>query len=53
MPIPGEQYAHMYKSNNDPIEYKKVPVLKPAPDKVLINFKYTKGELRDLIQFNS
>ncbi|PUU74200.1 hypothetical protein B9Z19DRAFT_1133735 [Tuber borchii] len=41
MSIPRERYAQMYKSNNDPIEYKGVPVQKPAPDKVLINIKYT------------
>ena len=53
MSIPREQYAQMYKSNNDPIEYKKVPVSKPAPDEALLNIKYTRGELRDLIWFDS
>ena len=33
--IPSEQYTQVYKCNDDPIEYKKVPVLKPAPDEVL------------------
>ncbi|PUU79712.1 hypothetical protein B9Z19DRAFT_1081123 [Tuber borchii] len=36
------RYAQIYKSNNDLIEYDKVPVPKPAPDKVLINIKYTR-----------
>ena len=43
----------MYKSNNDPIEYKEVPVPKPALDEVLINIKYTGGELQDLIWFDT
>ena len=51
--IPSEKYAEMYKSNNDPIKYKKVPVPKLAPDEVLINIKYTGGELGDLIRFHS
>ncbi|KAG0632560.1 chaperonin 10-like protein [Tuber brumale] len=41
MSIPTEQYAQVFKSNNDPIENKKVPVSKPGPDEVLINIKYT------------
>ena len=53
MSVPTEQYAQIYKSNNDPIEYKKVPVPKPGPDEVLINIKYTGGEFRDLIWFDS
>jgi len=49
MSIPSEQYAQIFKNHNDPIEYKKVPVPKPGPDEVLINIKYTGGELRDRI----
>ena len=49
MSIPSEQYAQIYKSNNDPIEYKKVQVPKPDPDEDLINIKYTRGKLQDLI----
>ncbi|PUU79710.1 hypothetical protein B9Z19DRAFT_1124803 [Tuber borchii] len=41
MSIPRERYAQIFKSNNDPIDYKKVPAPKSAPDKVLINIKYT------------
>ena len=52
MSIPREQYAQIYKSN-DPIEYKKVFVRKPGPDEVLINIKYTGGELQDFIWFDS
>ena len=52
MSIPNEQYAQIFKNHNDPIEYKKVPVPKPGPDEVLINIKYTGGELRDLIWFD-
>jgi len=52
MSIPSEQYAQIYKDNNHPIEYKKVPVPKPGPDEVLINIKYTGGELRHLIWFD-
>ena len=53
MSIPSEQYAQIYKSNNDPILYKKVLVLKPGLDEVLINIKYTGGQLLDLIWFDS
>ena len=45
MSTPSEKYAQMYKSNNVPIKDKKVPVPKPAVDEVLINIKYTGGEL--------
>lgn len=39
--IPEKQWAQVFNKNNDPIEYKQIPVPKPGPDEVLVNIKYT------------
>ncbi|KAF2816199.1 GroES-like protein [Mytilinidion resinicola] len=39
--IPTEQYAQVFEKNGGPLEYKKIPVAKPAPDEVLVNIKFS------------
>ncbi|KAM5354440.1 hypothetical protein ACJ41O_001089 [Fusarium nematophilum] len=39
--IPTEQWAQVLEKVGGPVEYKKIPVPKPASDEVLINIKYS------------
>ena len=42
MTISGkEQFGVVFANNNDPLEYKKIPVPKVGHDEVLINIKFT------------
>ncbi|KAF5025127.1 hypothetical protein F66182_2828 [Fusarium sp. NRRL 66182] len=40
-PIPDEQWAQVLEERGGRIQYKKIPVPKPASDEVLINIKYS------------
>jgi propanol-preferring alcohol dehydrogenase len=39
--IPEMQWAQVIEKTGGPLEYKQIPVPKPASDEVLINVKYT------------
>jgi propanol-preferring alcohol dehydrogenase len=39
--IPKEQWACVIEKTGGPVEYKKIPVQKPASDEVLVNIKYS------------
>ncbi|KAF5007858.1 hypothetical protein FDECE_5773 [Fusarium decemcellulare] len=39
--IPTEQWAQVLEQKGGPVQYKKIPVPKPASDEVLINIKYS------------
>jgi len=41
MSVPTTQKAMIFETNNSPIEYKDIPVPKPAADEVLVNIKFT------------
>lgn len=39
--IPTEQWAQVIEKTGGPVEYKKIPVPKPASDEILVNIKYS------------
>lgn len=39
--IPKEQWACVIEKTGGPVDYKKIPVQKPASDEVLVNIKYS------------
>ena len=39
--IPKEQWAQVIEKTGGPVDYKKIPVQKPASDEVLVNIKYS------------
>jgi len=41
MSVPTEQWAQVIEKTGGPVEYKKIPVAKPAADEVLVNIKFS------------
>jgi D-arabinose 1-dehydrogenase-like Zn-dependent alcohol dehydrogenase len=39
--IPTEQWAQVIEKTGGPVDYKKIPVQKPASDEVLVNIKFS------------
>jgi hypothetical protein len=39
--IPTEQWAQVIEQTGGPVDYKKIPVQKPASDEVLVNIKFS------------
>jgi hypothetical protein len=39
--IPTEQWAQVIEKTGGPVDFKKIPVQKPASDEVLVNIKYS------------